>query len=142
MIDKSHTCTRSDVLAANASYPLITLTVNVANIAPASVTNSGIVSGGGDPTPDTDPDPTTITSLKADVAITKTANPTVVSYGDTVTYTLTAKNFGPGTAQNVVVTDALPSGVSFVSADAPCANASGTVTCQLGTLSNGQQVVL
>ena len=41
------TCTRSDALAAGASYPVITLTVNVANNAAASVTNSVTVSGGG-----------------------------------------------------------------------------------------------
>src|SRR5207244_3444912 len=42
------TCTRSDALAANSSYPPITLTVSVASNAPASVTNTAIVSGGGD----------------------------------------------------------------------------------------------
>src|SRR6266852_5497086 len=41
------TCTRSDALAAGASYPAITLTVNVANNAAASVTNTANVSGGG-----------------------------------------------------------------------------------------------
>ncbi|MGH7970176.1 MAG: right-handed parallel beta-helix repeat-containing protein, partial [Limisphaerales bacterium] len=40
------TCTRSDALAAASSYPAITLTVNVANNAPASVTNTATVSGG------------------------------------------------------------------------------------------------
>jgi uncharacterized repeat protein (TIGR01451 family) len=42
------TCTRSDAMAASASYPPITLTVNVSASAPASVTNSANVSGGGD----------------------------------------------------------------------------------------------
>jgi uncharacterized repeat protein (TIGR01451 family) len=41
-------CTRSDALAANATYPSITLTVNVASNAPASVTNTASVSGGGE----------------------------------------------------------------------------------------------
>ena len=40
-------CTRSDSLAAGASYPPITLTVNVAVNAPATVTNTAAVSGGG-----------------------------------------------------------------------------------------------
>ena len=55
-------CTRSDVLAAGASYPAITLTVNVAANAPASVTNTATVSGGGETTPanNTATDPTTI----------------------------------------------------------------------------------
>src|SRR6266480_6108666 len=42
------TCTRSDVLAAGASYPAITLTVNVSSTAPSTLTNSATVSGGGE----------------------------------------------------------------------------------------------
>lgn len=44
-------CTRSDVLAAGASWPAISLTVTVAPNAAASVTNVATVSGGGDTTP-------------------------------------------------------------------------------------------
>ena len=40
-------CTRKDVLAAHASYPLITITVDVASNAPASITNSPTVTGHG-----------------------------------------------------------------------------------------------
>ena len=40
-------CTRGDSLAAGASYPAITLTVNVAADAPASVTNTASISGTG-----------------------------------------------------------------------------------------------
>jgi uncharacterized protein (TIGR03437 family) len=40
-------CTRSDALAAGASYPAITVTVNVASDAPLQVTNQVTVSGGG-----------------------------------------------------------------------------------------------
>ncbi|MBL8235463.1 MAG: hypothetical protein JNL98_43615, partial [Bryobacterales bacterium] len=42
------TCTRNDALTASSSYPSITLTVNVAANASASVTNSVTVSGGGE----------------------------------------------------------------------------------------------
>jgi uncharacterized repeat protein (TIGR01451 family) len=44
----SLTCTRSAILAAGSSYPPITLTVNVAVNAPATVTNSANVWGGGE----------------------------------------------------------------------------------------------
>jgi hypothetical protein len=40
-------CTRTDVLAAGASYPAITVTVDVPANAPANVTNQAAVSGGG-----------------------------------------------------------------------------------------------
>ncbi len=56
------TCTRSDVLAAGASYPAITVTVNVAANASSSITNSVAVSGGGSATANWN-DPTTITVL-------------------------------------------------------------------------------
>jgi uncharacterized repeat protein (TIGR01451 family) len=42
------TCTRADALAPGAAYPPITITVNVANSAAATVTNVATVSGGGD----------------------------------------------------------------------------------------------
>jgi len=41
-------CTRSDPLAPGASYPAITLTVNVSDSPPSSVTNVAHVAGGGD----------------------------------------------------------------------------------------------
>jgi uncharacterized repeat protein (TIGR01451 family) len=41
-------CSRTDALAASASYPAITLTVSVASNAPSSVTNTATVSGGGE----------------------------------------------------------------------------------------------
>jgi peptidoglycan/xylan/chitin deacetylase (PgdA/CDA1 family) len=45
------TCTRADALAPGASYPPITITVNVANSAAATLTSTATVSGGGDETP-------------------------------------------------------------------------------------------
>src|SRR5262249_18156008 len=41
-------CTRGDALGSSASYPGLTLTVNVSSSAPASVTNVASVSGGGE----------------------------------------------------------------------------------------------
>ena len=45
------TATRSESLAPGASYPALTITVNVAATAPASVTNTATVSGGGEVVP-------------------------------------------------------------------------------------------
>ena len=55
-------CSRSDPLAAGASYPPITVTMNVDSNAPASVTNSVTVSGGGSASAVAS-DPTTILPL-------------------------------------------------------------------------------
>ena len=48
IVSQTLTCTRSDALAASTSYPNITLTVDVSNTAPSSVTNTATVSGGND----------------------------------------------------------------------------------------------
>ncbi|HLJ75427.1 MAG TPA: hypothetical protein VKU62_12625, partial [Thermoanaerobaculia bacterium] len=56
------TCTRSDALAVGLSYPAITVTVNVASNAAATVTNTATVSGGGEVNTGNDSasDPTTV----------------------------------------------------------------------------------
>src|SRR5205823_5743521 len=43
----SRSCSRNDTLAPDETYPAITLTVNVNSNAPASLTNTAVVSGGG-----------------------------------------------------------------------------------------------
>jgi len=42
-------CSRADALSGGSSYPTITVTVSVDASAPASVTNTAVVSGGGSP---------------------------------------------------------------------------------------------
>jgi uncharacterized repeat protein (TIGR01451 family) len=73
----------------------------------------------------------------ADLAITKTDAPDPVLVGDLITYTLKATNNGPEDASNVVVTDALPSGVSFDSASSGCTESGGTVTCSIEAIQAG-----
>jgi uncharacterized repeat protein (TIGR01451 family) len=110
------TCTRNDALAVGASYPAITLTVNVSQTAPASVTNSVTVSGGGQNNTGNDSasDPTTINGV-ADVRIAKShsGNFTVGVNG---AYALTASNSGTGsTSGALTVTDNLPTGLTVAS---------------------------
>jgi uncharacterized repeat protein (TIGR01451 family) len=82
----------------------------------------------------------TVGGPDADLALTKTDSPDPVTVGQTLTYTLTARNNGPAGATGVVLTDTLPGGVTFNSAtpsQGSCTQASGTVTCNLGALANG-----
>ncbi len=87
----------------------------------------------------------------ADLSITAVSSPTSISPADQVTYTLSVKNNGTTslapnaepTAHNVVVTDILPPGMAYVSSSVTgttCTEASGTVTCNLGIISNGATV--
>lgn len=110
------TCTRSDALAANTSYPPITLTVNVAPTAPASITNTATISGGGqtNTTNDSVNDATTI-NPSADLSLTKIVNNASPDVGGNVTFTVTVSNAGPDAATGVSVADALPPGLTFVS---------------------------
>jgi len=79
-----------------------------------------------------------------DLSVTNTASTSSPSSGQNVTYTLTVTNGGPNIAFAVVLTDALPSGSAFVSATASngsaCSESSGTVTCTLGQINNGNSV--
>ncbi len=78
-------CTRSSVLASNASYPAITLTVLVGS-APPSLTNTAQVSGGGElnTTNDTATDPTTIIQTVQVTVTTSPANLIVTVDGSAV----------------------------------------------------------
>ncbi len=84
----------------------------------------------------------------ADLAITKTGAPNPVVSGNQLTYTLTVTNKGPQDATGVTVTDPLPDNVHFNSVTPtqgacirsttkPNPTKDGTVTCNLGNLSNG-----
>jgi len=82
---------------------------------------------------------------QADVAIVKTAAPSLVNQSTNLTYTLQVTNNGPAAAQNVQVSDPLPSQVTFVSVSTTqgtCSQAAGTVSCSLGTVSNGGLVII
>ncbi len=102
----------------------------------------------------TPPDSTVITNtasvtsatpvnVVADLSLDKRSTSTAFT-GGTIVYTLTVFQQGPSDAQNVVVSDTLPAGVTFTSASAGCVNTGGTVVCttpilpiQLSRISSG-----
>ena len=77
-----------------------------------------------------------------DLAITKADSPDPVSVGALLTYTLTVTNKKGDTANNVVVTDSLPSAVTFVSVSSTKGSCSGTnpITCNIGTVAFNELV--
>jgi len=115
----SVTATRSDTLPAGQSYPPLTVTVSVAANAPASVTNTAQVSGGGElnTANDTASDPTTITVAAPDLTISKSHSGSFKQGDPADTYTISVGNIGSlPTTGLVTVTDILPAGLSPVSA--------------------------
>ena len=81
------------------------------------------------------PDFTTSTKTVANLAGRTPAYP-----GDELEYTLTYPNTGQDPATNTVMTDVLPPGTTFVSADptsGSCTGAGRNVTCTIGTIAIG-----
>ena len=134
----TRTCTRADALPAGTSYPVITVTVDVASNAPASVTNTATVSGGGEInlTNDTANDPTTIDPLP-DLTIVKSHIGNFAQGQVGATYSITATNSGSApTSGTVTVTDTLPASLTAT-------DMSGLAgTCVLGTLTCTRSDVL
>ena len=121
------------MLAAGASYPTIFVDATVQDPAPATVTNTATVSGGGS-LPATGSDGGGASGL-ADVSIAKTADPTSVFNGQMITYTLNVQNSGPSSAQNVTVNDAIDAtSLTGVAVQASQGSCDTTVSCSLGTL--------
>jgi uncharacterized repeat protein (TIGR01451 family)/fimbrial isopeptide formation D2 family protein len=94
-----------------------TLTLIATVSASGSLTNTAAISG--DPF---DPNPANNTASAAvdqlvDLVVTKTVNDPSPNVGATATFTVTVTNAGPGTAHNVVLHDAQPVGLTFVSTD-------------------------
>ena len=129
----ANVCSRSDSLAAGASYPTITVTVNVASNATAPVNNYATVSGGGSMGANVT-DATSI--LPSALSITKTHTGNFLQGQTGAAYALTVFNTGSvPTIGTVTVTDALPTGLTLVSMEGygwSCASATCTRSDALG----------
>ena len=137
-------------IGAIVNFPLV-VKVGVSTPPGTTITNSpNITSTVSDPS--TANNTATVQTLvvspsQADVSIMKMGSPEPVNMGTNLTYTLTVKNAGPAIAQNVVVTDVLPSQVTYTSSlttAGSCAYtaATTTVSCSLGSLSVGSTAVI
>jgi uncharacterized repeat protein (TIGR01451 family) len=98
------------------------------------------------PSPDIPPGPSPDqpASPWSDIAVSKTAAPTVVAVGNVVAYRITVRNHGPDDAARVVLGDKLPSGATLVSihTGAGHCQAGPPVICHLGTLKPGGTVTV
>jgi uncharacterized repeat protein (TIGR01451 family) len=90
-----------------------------------------------------DEDCVTVIPQQADLSLTKTANPDSVTVGDNVTFTIEVHNSGPDQATGVTVSDPLPAGTSFVSANESQGSYDPlTGIWTVGTLNVGQTATL
>jgi uncharacterized repeat protein (TIGR01451 family) len=134
------------LLPSLASGASVTITMTAKIAASGAFDNSATALA-----PELDPNPSNNTdntgnggTTLVDLSITKTASSLVVGLGQTLDYTLTVRNNGPGAAGSVVVSDPVPSGWSLISATSTQGTCSGTtnVTCSVGTMGNGATVTI
>jgi len=116
-------------------------------LAGAIANTATINSPTNDPNSDDNSSTTTATAAAtADVSVTKTG-PAAVAPGTDITYTVTVANAGPSDAATVQLTDTVPTGTTFVSANqtsgpvflcvSPAVGATGTITCTIASLAAG-----
>jgi len=74
---------------------------------------------------------------EADLEVKISADADKVKRGEELGYTVTIKNNGPDTAEDVVLTDNLPSNVNFVSVNGTGCSGTKNITCLLGDLNSG-----
>ncbi len=85
---------------------------------------------------------------EADISLLKTGTPDFVPQDSDLTYTITVVNGGPGDAENLLLNDPLPAGVTFQSLTepggwscmTPAVGGIGDVTCTAATLAPGNAV--
>ena len=118
----------------------VVLTIRMTPNSPGTITNHAVAT-----TATSDPNTnnnsasgdTTVIPLLADIEVTKSATPNPVTQSSPLTYTVTLVNHGPDVAQTVLLTDTLPSGVSFNFATitgGTCAIGFPLLTCQFGPI--------
>ena len=84
----------------------------------------------------------TSVGTSADLSVVKVDMTDPVIAGEMLLYQIRVTNDGPSDAQNVVVTDDLPTNTYFRGASDVCSESGGTVTCEVDTLAAGEDNTL
>jgi uncharacterized repeat protein (TIGR01451 family) len=119
---------------ANGATPSATLVVKPDPAKRNALANTAsVTSTNYDPTPGNNSaiDSDGTATPQVDLALAKTTAAVAIHAGDTFTYTLTVTNAGPSTATGVVITDTLPTGLTYVSSTGGGVAAGSTVTWTL-----------
>ncbi|MBO9664651.1 CARDB domain-containing protein [Dokdonella sp.] len=128
-------------LTAAGPTSTATLTITATVVDAGATTNTATVTGADqpDPNPANNSDSASLNGNPlADLRVTKSGSATVTP-GDDVVYTIVVTNQGPSDAANVVVADATPAGLVFVSNAGACTTA---YPCSIGTLANGASATI
>ncbi|MCE9533941.1 MAG: DUF11 domain-containing protein, partial [Planctomycetes bacterium] len=137
-----------NVAAGAGNSVVFTITGTALSSATGNLVNTATVTpptGTTDPTPGNNTTTDTDTpSPVAELALTKVVSNPTPDIGDTITYTLTLTNNGPSDATGIVVSEAIPSGVTFQLANPAAGTTFDSVarTWSVPALANGNQVTL
>ncbi len=125
-----------------------TMTVHIRPDVPGVITNTvSVASSTSDPdtSNNSDSEDTTVYVLQADLSVTKSDDVDPVTDGEPLTYTVVVTNNGPDAAENVTLSDTLPTDASFMFAtitQGTCAIGFPLLQCQMGTINAGGTVTL
>lgn len=108
--------TAASMAPGNAVFTLV-VRVNVDAV--GTIANTATIASLHDPNALNDSAAAQTVVLGPDVTLTKEDAPDPVARGGNLTYTITFVNPGPGNALNVTLTDAIPTGTTFVSLTSP-----------------------
>jgi uncharacterized repeat protein (TIGR01451 family) len=134
----------SAILTITATVTAAGAFTNIAQVSAADQFDPDSTPANNVPTED-DQDTVTITARvpTADLQVTKIARPRQAVVGQLVTFTIVVSNVGPDAATNVVLTDQLPAGLRFVSAQASQGNYDSTTGAwTIGTLDSAASATL
>ena len=141
----SGTITITCILGILDSGATSTTTIVIETGSPGTLVNIATVTSADF---DTNPANNTATSSTAvsptDLIITKSEPAEFVRQGDGITFTLTVTNIGSATATNVIISDNLPSEITYASSTPSgiCSLTGEMVICNLGTLEVGASLTV
>jgi uncharacterized repeat protein (TIGR01451 family) len=141
-------CTRASM--APGTSATFTVTAHILPGTTGTITNTAQVTAAT-----ADPDPAdnqatagaVVSPAQADLRVTKTG-PAAVTAGTNITWTVSITNDGPSSASNVVLTDTLPAGTTFVASNQisgptfTCLPAGNVVTCSAPSMPSATTATL
>ncbi|HEX7491131.1 MAG TPA: hypothetical protein VF337_05465 [Candidatus Limnocylindrales bacterium] len=128
----------NQTLTLRATVATIGLKTNYAEVSHSDQLDSDSTPGNRGSVHEDDDASASVTPNVADLAVTKSASPAHPNLNSDVTFTITATNNGPDSADNVVVTDTLPAGLSYQSSSATAGSYdNATHHWTIGTLAVG-----
>lgn len=141
------TCALGTFAVAETRVITFDATVGTDVVAGSTITNDASISS-DETDPDTSNDDGSVdvgVVALADLSITKASNPTTIVPGQAIDYTIVVTNPGPSNAQDVVVGDAVPAGITGVVAAATLGTCTvsptNDVNCDVGDLAPGSITV-